>query len=124
MLRKFFVGCVIVFAMCLVVWGAAPALMVANDSPLVEEKDLPPGVVTSQTGGNKCCLFHGQEEPCGTKNHANWKLCIQRGVDCSYTRNTYWLGLWQVTITCSCKDWVKIALGMPGYYIIEGCGCG
>ena len=124
MIRKIFVDFVIVVAVCMVVWGGVPALVFAQSSPAIHKDDLPDGVVSNQTGGNRCCLHNGDKEACGEENQEGpLKWCKDRKVDCSYTRNTYWFGLWTVTIKCSCKDWVR-RQGLTDWYIPDGCACG
>jgi hypothetical protein len=137
MLRKLFVDFVIVFAVCLVVWGSVPVMIVATDI-LIPSDELPEGTVTSKAGITNCCRgywLNKQGNPCGPHNQNTLLFCVQR-VDCSYTRNSYWFGLWEVSISCSCKDWVQLVPRMQTektteketitiyYYVPLGCTCG
>jgi len=108
MIRSFFVDCVIVFAMCLVVWGVAPALVAQNP---------PPGALTDPTYHNRCCrwgeflgLGGGNNSPCTENQEDDTKHCKNPGEkNCSGS-----------TRTCVCRNW---RLKQPGNNYSYFCAC-
>jgi hypothetical protein len=127
MIRNFFVDCVIVVALCLVVWGVTPATLVAQDDDQDNDIDTytlaeiqAMGINTNPTNKNRCCKASPQKAQCGEDNqHGVNKMCKQRGVDCSFT--TLYLNFWVVKTKCVCTDWAFMRPG--GRYAIEGCAC-
>ena len=89
MIRRFFVDCVIVAALCAVVWGAAPVLFSQDSDP------RPVGGITDPTFKNSCCAGLGLQQPCIDDRTPHTKWCMNPGnVDCS-----------RRFLSCTCWDW-------------------
>jgi len=133
MLRKLFIDFVIVFALCLVVWGIAPAL-VAKDltkpqPPYYEPKDLSSlGNVSTGKINHGCCKDKGEsgtaDRPCKEHVHAVTRICLPDQKVCdTYTRYRFGYPI-AITITCKCTTYARLqgTGALSGNYLVS-CEC-
>jgi hypothetical protein len=130
MLCRVFSDFVIVFAMCLVVWGTVPALVVAQGTQWPPSGDmiyapdgLPEGMLLSNASGiARCCHKKGSAETCRKNRYLASNVCLNASdVHCDYTY-TYTLIVWY-TQSCVCRNWAYGTANYGnGYYTLK-CEC-
>jgi len=118
MIRRFFVDCVIVCAMCAVVWGVMPVLIADDNTsrpslspPLYHKDDLPGEAIFS---GSTCCYLFGNSNPCIKDEDGMTGLCkIYPSCNSVYQ----WYG-------CKCGSWAKKQSGYGSDVYLVQCRCG